>query len=92
MVTSAWDVGRQIIEEELKGKQRADYGRQLIKLLSQRLTKEFGKGFSIDNLENMRRFYLIYSNSEKLFPKRRSDKSSACNLAFARKSSVLKLA
>ena len=43
MVTSSWDIGKQIIEEELKGKNRADYGKQLIKLLSQRLTKEFGK-------------------------------------------------
>ena len=46
MVTSSWDIGKQIIEEELKGKNRADYGKQLIKLLSQRLTKEFGKGYS----------------------------------------------
>lgn len=49
-----------IVEEEQGGKEKADYGKQILKELSNVLTKEFGKGFSIDNLENMRRFYLVY--------------------------------
>ena len=66
MVTSSWDIGKQIIEEELKGKNRADYGKQLIKLLSQRLTKEFGKGYSETNLRNMKIFYTMFQNYQTL--------------------------
>ncbi len=53
-----------IVEEEQDGKERADYGKQILKELSKVLSKEFGKGFSVDNLENMRRFYLAYRKSE----------------------------
>ena len=53
-------------EEEQNGKSRAEYGKSLIKNLSIKLTKDFGKGFSIDNLKNMRRFYLAFSKSETL--------------------------
>ena len=66
MVTSSWDIGKQIIEEELKGKNRADYGKQLIKLLSQRLTKKFGKGYSETNLRNMKIFYTMFQNYQTL--------------------------
>lgn len=66
MVTSSWDIGKQIIEEELKGKNRADYGKQLIKLLSQRLTKEFGKWYSETNLRNMKIFYTMFQNYQTL--------------------------
>ena len=59
-----FEIGRRIVEEEQKGKNRADYGKELLKNLSIELTKEFGRGFSVDNLENMRRFYLVYSKSE----------------------------
>lgn len=66
MVTSSWDIGKQIIKEELKGKNRADYGKQLIKLLSQRLTNEFGKGYSETNLRNMKIFYTMFQNYQTL--------------------------
>lgn len=49
-----------IVEAEQKGKRRAGYGEQLIERLSQDLTLRFGRGFSPDNLENMRRFFLAY--------------------------------
>ncbi len=55
-----WFVGRQIVEEEQKGKRRADYGERLLRELSQRLTEDFGRGWSIRNLEYCRNFYLIY--------------------------------
>jgi len=66
MVYTYFEIGRMIVEEEQNGKERAEYGKQLLKGLSQQLTDEFGKGFSTDNLENMRKFYLAYSISESL--------------------------
>lgn len=66
MVMTYFEIGRMIVEEEQEGKERADYGKQILKELSDVLTKEFGKGFSVDNLENMRRFYLVYGKSETL--------------------------
>ena len=53
-----------IIEEEQGGNIRVEYGKNILKELSQKLTAEFGKGFSVDNLENMRRFYKVYKKSE----------------------------
>ena len=66
MVMTYFEIGRMIVEEEQDGKERADYGKQILKELSDVLSKEFGKGFSVDNLENMRRFYLVYGKSETL--------------------------
>lgn len=66
MVMTYFEIGRMIVEEEQDGKERADYGKQILKELSDVLTKEFGKGFSVDNLENMRRFYVVYGKSETL--------------------------
>ncbi|MFH7015037.1 YhcG family protein [Flavobacterium sp. FlaQc-47] len=66
MTITYFEIGRIIVEEEQKGKDRAEYGKQLLKSLSKQLTKEFGKGFSLVNLENIRKFYLTYSNSESL--------------------------
>lgn len=63
MVYTYFEIGRIIVEEEQSGKDRAEYGKQILKGLSQQLTKEFGKGFSLRNLEQIRKFYLIYSNS-----------------------------
>ena len=64
MVYTYFEIGRMIVEEEQSGKERAQYGKQLLKGLSEQLTIEFGKGFSVVNLENMRKFYLAYSISE----------------------------
>lgn len=60
-----WVIGRLIVEEEQKGKQRAKYGEELLKRLSKDLSKKFGKGFSVDNLESMRKFYLSYPYFQK---------------------------
>ncbi|MBI5846553.1 MAG: DUF1016 domain-containing protein [Nitrospirae bacterium] len=60
MVVSYWEIGRIIIEEEQKGKKRADYGSYLLDALSERLTTEFGKGFDRTNISKMRAFYLAY--------------------------------
>lgn len=48
------------MEEEQHGNEHAEYGKQILIELSNKLTKEFGKDISEDNLGNMRRFYLIY--------------------------------
>ena len=64
MVYTYFEIGRMIVEEEQSGKERAQYGKQLLKGLSEQLTIEFGKGFSVANLENIRKFYLAYSISE----------------------------
>lgn len=64
MTQTYWQIGKKIVEVEQGGESRAEYGKKLIKNLSDELTKEFGKGFSEDNLKNMRRFYLAFSKSE----------------------------
>ena len=64
MVTSYFELGRMIVEEEQGGKERAGYGKNLIKDLSKVLTNEFGKGFSITNIKQMRSFYLSYQKGQ----------------------------
>jgi len=61
-----WNIGRVIIEHEQNNNERAEYGKQTLKQLSRVLTKEFGKGFSRSNLQNMRAFYLAYPNCQTL--------------------------
>ena len=65
MTLTYWEVGRRLVEFEQQGKKRADYGTALLKTLSTDLTSSFGRGFSVDNLENMRRFYLTYQHGPK---------------------------
>ena len=60
MVETYWNVGRRIVEQEQKGRARADYGEYLISNLSRYLTDVFGKGFSEANLWNMRQFYTTF--------------------------------
>lgn len=69
MVLTYFEVGRMIVEEEQNGKERAEYGKRLLKTLSAQLTSKFGKGFSERNLEQMRSFYLAYSISQTLSAK-----------------------
>jgi len=57
MTATYWEMGRRIVEWEQEGQGRADYGKELLKRLANDLTKRFGRGFSISNLEYMRRFY-----------------------------------
>ncbi len=66
MVYTYFEIGRMIIEEEQAGKERAVYGKQLLQGLSKKLTVEFGKGFSLTNIKQMRSFYLIYSKGQTL--------------------------
>ena len=64
MVYAYYEIGRRIYEEEQQGKERAAYGKYLLKELSDYLSKKFGKGFSITNLKQMRQFYLTYRDDQ----------------------------
>ena len=64
MVYAYYEIGRMIVEEEQQGKNRAAYGKHILKELSAYLTKNFGKGFSVGNLKNIRQFYKVYSNDQ----------------------------
>ncbi len=60
LLRAYWSIGRIICEYEQSDSARADYGKQTLKALSKELTKEFGKGFSVSNIQFMRRFYQTY--------------------------------
>lgn len=72
-----YGLGYWIVEEQQSGEQRAGYGKKVIQTLSDALNAEFGKGFSVDTLENARKFYLNYQGriSETLFRKFIKEKS-----------------
>ena len=59
-VTTYWQIGCRIVEEEQDGKERAKYGSKLLKSLSSELTREYGSGFSKRNLEYARKVYLAF--------------------------------
>ena len=65
MIEAYCFIGRRIVEEEQKGRERADYGDFLLVNLSKELSNEFGKGFSYANLKNFRQFYLTYPDYMK---------------------------
>jgi predicted nuclease of restriction endonuclease-like (RecB) superfamily len=60
MVEAYWLVGKRIVDEEQQGEDRAAYGKEILKTLSTELNAEFGKGFSLTNLQNFRKFYLTF--------------------------------
>lgn len=64
IVLTYYEIGRMIVEDEQNGEDRAEYGKAVLKDLSLHLTERFGRGFSEDNLSNMRKFYQIYSNQQ----------------------------
>ncbi|MHB8336756.1 MAG: PDDEXK nuclease domain-containing protein [Ignavibacteriaceae bacterium] len=76
MVEAYWNIGRLIVEEEQKGKRRADYGSYLINELSEKLTKDFGKGFDVSNIRHMRQFFLSFSIQDAVRLKLKIDENS----------------
>jgi hypothetical protein len=60
MVHAYWHVGREIVEVEQAGRQRAGYGDEVIEQLSARLAAAYGRGFSVRNLWSMRQFFLAF--------------------------------
>ena len=62
MILTYFEIGRAIVEEDQKGKHRAEYAKKMLEQLSKQLTSEFGKGYSMTNLEYFRKFYSVYRN------------------------------
>ena len=69
MVETYYEIGRVIVVEEQNGSERAEYGKQILIELSNKLTKEFGLGFSVTNLQQMKNFYSIYGKQQTLSAK-----------------------
>lgn len=76
-VLTNFEIGRLIVEHEQSGRKRAQYGGEMLKDLSGRLSAEFGRGFSEDNLSNMRRFYLEYRDRLQAISEKPSRKLSS---------------
>ncbi|MBX2921673.1 MAG: hypothetical protein KF746_05700 [Chitinophagaceae bacterium] len=76
MLLSYFQIGRMIVEDEQKGTRRAGYAKETIKNLSRVLTKEFGRGYSVDNLERFRKFFLLYQDRKSASVMRKSSGSS----------------
>lgn len=66
MVSTYFEIGRRIVEQEQNGSLRAEYGENVLNELSDKLTKEFGRGFSTTNLKQMRSFYVAYGQSNTI--------------------------
>lgn len=64
LLSTYWQIGRIIVEYEQQNQLRAEYGKQTLRELSKVLTAEFGKGFSVSNIQFMRRFYMAYPNQQ----------------------------
>lgn len=64
VVVTYWNVGRMIVEEEQNGKSRAEYGKQIIQQLSERLTRKYGNNYSKRNLQYYRKFYQCFNDLE----------------------------
>jgi len=62
MVLAYWLIGREIVQEIQGGEERAEYGKQILEGLSAQLTAKYGRGFSVPNLQNFRKFYFAYSH------------------------------
>lgn len=60
LLSTYWQIGKIIVEDEQQHSDRAEYGKQTLKTLSKTLTEEYGKGFSRSSLQNMRLLYLAY--------------------------------
>jgi predicted nuclease of restriction endonuclease-like (RecB) superfamily len=90
MVLTYFEIGKKIVQEEQGGKERAEYGSELIKGLSKILTKEFGKGFSERNIAQMRQFYLVYSKPQTLSAESKKNKPQTLSALLISEPSSLK--
>jgi len=82
MVEAYWQIGYLIVEYEQEGKERAGYGKAILKELSKRLSSEFGKGFDITNLRKMRQFYILFSKRDAVSLKSDPTKRDAMRPEF----------
>ena len=93
MVYTHYEIGKLIVHDEQSGKARAEYAKLTLKQLSEALTKEYGKGYSVDNLELFRKFYLRYQNriSESVMRKSKNLPSDNKSESVIRKSKITQL-
>jgi predicted nuclease of restriction endonuclease-like (RecB) superfamily len=82
MVHSYFEIGKMIVEEEQEGKDRAKYGKFVLKALSKRLTEQLGKGFSEQNLRNMRQFFLKFADRDISIRQKASGELEKSNSTF----------
>jgi len=68
LLMTYWQIGKIIIEDELKGNYRADYGKEILKHLSERLMRAYGRGFDVTNLRKMKRFYSLFPIRDAVRP------------------------
>lgn len=70
MTVAYWLIGREIVQELQKGQERAEYGKRILEILSERLMKHYGEGYSVTSLKYFRTFYLTYAHRrpEILYP------------------------
>ena len=66
MVQAYWQIGRIIVEHEQNGSLRAEYGKAILQDISERLQQEFGNGFSVRSLQQMKKFYVLFPNTNAL--------------------------
>jgi hypothetical protein len=90
MVYTYFDIGRMIVEDEQQGKQKAQYGKYIIKELAKRLSERFGKGFSERNIEQMRQFYIAYSIPQTLSAELGKVRFTHCRTHLAQRSQYLR--
>lgn len=83
MVETYFEIGRLIIEEEQSGSERAEYGKQILKELSSKLTSEFGLGFSVTNLQQMKNFYNIYGKQQTVSAKSNPNELPSFKLSWS---------
>ena len=86
MVYTYYEIGRMIVEDEQQGEQRAEHGKYVLKNVTEHLTRKFGKGFSLTNLELMRKFYKVYSQIPQTLSEEFND--TAIFQTLSRKSSL----
>jgi predicted nuclease of restriction endonuclease-like (RecB) superfamily len=82
MVHSYFEIGKMIVEEEQEGKDRAKYGKYVLKTLSKRLTEQLGKGFSEQNLRNMRQFFIKFADRDISIRQKASGELEKSNSTF----------
>ena len=77
-VYTKYSIGQYIVEDEQQGNARAEYGKQVLKELSARLTERFGDGWSVESLKLCRRFFMVYSNSVNSVYPIQNEKDKQC--------------
>ena len=90
LVFTNYHIGKMIIENEQQGKERAVYAQRTLKKLSGKLTKDFGNGYSEDNLNRMRNFYLLYNTRISATVLRKSSEPDIKSATVLRKSEIRK--